>query len=64
MLLNQSEQEITQINQNVFFKEFTFDIPFSDVITDSTPPEITVKQYHKNINQKGYYYSQYQFAHT
>ena len=25
MLLNQSEQEITQINQNVFFKEFTFD---------------------------------------
>lgn len=25
MLSNQSEQEITQINQNVFFKEFTFD---------------------------------------
>ena len=25
MLSNQSEKEITQINQNVFFKEFTFD---------------------------------------
>lgn len=48
---------ITQNGTSNEIKEFTFDIPFSDVITDSTPPEISVEQYHKNINQKGYYYT-------
>ena len=48
---------ITQNGASNEFKAFTFDIPFSNVVTDLTSPAITVEPYHNNIDRTGYYYT-------